>query len=58
VRWTNTQVRETLSIFNLTMNGGQTGSHSRSLTRFRRFHPSIRACNTCRKTRAEVYKAL
>ena len=35
-----------------------TGSHSRSLARCRRFHPSVRACNTCRKTRAEVYKAL
>ncbi len=32
VRWTNTQVRETLSIFNAAINGGQTGSHSRSLT--------------------------
>ncbi len=58
VRWTNTQVRETLSIFNPTISGGQTGSQSRSLARCRRFHPSIRACNTCRKTRAEVYKAL
>ena len=40
VRWTNTQVRETLSIFNPTISGSQAGGHSRSLTRCRRFPPA------------------
>ncbi len=40
VRWTNTQVRETLSIFNPTISGSQAGGHSRSLARCRRFPPA------------------
>jgi len=40
------------------ISGGPMGGRSRFLARCHRFHPSIRARNTCRKTRAEVYKAL
>jgi hypothetical protein len=57
VRWTNTRVLR--NIFNLhpPISGGPVGGRSRFLARCHRFHPGIRARDTCHKTRAEVYKA-
>ena len=39
------------------ISGGPVGGRSRFLARCHRFHPGIRARDTCHKTRAEVYKA-
>jgi hypothetical protein len=57
VRWTNTRVLRNTFNLHPPISGGPMGGQSRSLARCRCFHPSIRARDTCRKTRAEVYKA-
>ena len=57
VRWTNTRVLRNTFNLHPPISGGPVGGRSRFLARCHRFHPGIRARDTCNKTRAEVYKA-